>query len=80
MPKIHEGEMETVLLTPPEGWPAFPKYMSIQAFCKYSGVDYQTFRKMADKNNFPLRRVGNFKLLDVEQAMAMIHREAELSQ
>ena len=72
--------MEIILLTPPEGWPAFPKYMSIQAFCKYSGVDYQTFRKMADKNDFPLRRLGNFKLLDVEQAMAMVRREAELSQ
>ena len=43
-------------------------------------MDYQTFRKMADKNNFPLRRLGNFKLLDVEQAMAMVRREAELSQ
>ena len=71
--------METILLTPPEGWPAFPKFMSIQAFCRYR-LDYQTFRKMADRNNFPLRRVGNFKLVDVEQAMAMIRREAELTE
>jgi hypothetical protein len=54
--------------------------MSIQAFCKYSGLDYATFRRMADKNNFPLRRTGNFKLIDVEQAMAMVRREAELTQ
>jgi hypothetical protein len=72
--------MDTILLEPPDNWPACPKFMSIRAFCKYSGVDYQTFRKMAEKNNFPLRRLGNFKLLDVEQAMAMVQREADLSQ
>ena len=69
--------MEFVLLTPPEGWPALPKYMSVRAFCRYSGVDYQTLRSMAKKHNFPFRRLGNFKLLDVERAMAMLQHEAE---
>jgi hypothetical protein len=70
--------MQTVLLTPPGDWPEVPKYMSVNAFCKYSGVDYQTFRFMVIKNNFPLRRLGNFKLLDVEKAMEMVRREAVL--
>jgi hypothetical protein len=72
--------METILLEPPENWPACPKYMSIRAFCKYSGLDYQTFKRMAEKNKFPMRRTGNFKLLDVEQAMEMVRREAELTE
>jgi hypothetical protein len=72
--------METILLTPPEDWPAFPRFMSIRTFLRYSGLDYQTFKRMADKNNFPLRRVGNFKLIDVERAMEMVRREAELAE
>jgi hypothetical protein len=67
--------METVLLAPRENWPAQPKFMSIRAFCKYSGVDYQTFHKWAKETNFQMHRLGNFKLVDVEQAMAMVKRE-----
>ena len=72
--------METILLTPPENWPAFARFMSIRAFCRYSGVDYQTFRKMVVKNNFPMPRLGNFKLIDVELALEMVRREVGSNQ
>ena len=71
--------METILLTPPEDWPAFQVHEH-SSILQVQRLDYQTFRKMADKNNFPLRRLGNFKLLDVEQAMAMVRHEAELAE
>jgi hypothetical protein len=71
--------METILLAPPADWSALPKFMSVRAFCRYSGLDYQAFLKWRKETNFPLHRLGNMKLVEVEKAMAMIQREEPVS-
>jgi hypothetical protein len=69
--------MDAILLQAPPGWPAFPKYMSVDTFCKFSGISYRCFLHMVKKNDFPMRRLGTFKIVDVEEAMTMVRRETE---
>jgi hypothetical protein len=47
-----------------------PKYMSIGDFCAYSGYSRYQFMRLADKANLPVKQLGRFKLIDVQQALA----------
>jgi hypothetical protein len=69
--------MDAIMLEAPSDWPTTPKYMSVDVFCRFSGISPHCFRKMVEKNDFQMRRLGNFKIVDVEEALATVRRETE---
>ena len=46
--------------------------MSIKDFCKYSGYTRYQFMRLADMANVELKVVGQFRMLNVQEALAAI--------
>lgn len=53
-----------------------PEKMSIQAFCAYTGMNRYHFRRFADRANLTLESVGNFKIVDVQEALVAMEAQA----
>jgi hypothetical protein len=49
-----------------------PKYMSIGDFRAFSGFSRYQFMRVADKANLPIKALGRFRMVDVQEALAAI--------
>jgi hypothetical protein len=54
--------------------PTIPRYMNIRDFCKYSGLTRWQFRSFADRHRLRLVEQGKAKMVDVQEAMALLPR------